>query len=95
MVTTCAAADKTHVTVGITKDVTVRDKDGVEYGTASMVNGKIQISALKEALAADKLSLKLVNGRFPEMDKDGWSVRSLPEDTDVVVVTTAPKPGGT
>lgn len=94
--TTRAAAGNTHMTVGITKDVIVKDKESsVEYGTASMVNGKIQISALKEALAADKLSLKLVDGCLPEMDKDGWSVRALPEHTDVVVVTTAPKPGGT
>lgn len=80
--------------VGITKDVIVKDKDSsLGYGTASMVNGKIQISALEKALAADKLSLKLVDGCLPEMDKDGWSVRALPEHTDVVVVTTAPKPG--
>lgn len=88
-------ADATHVSIGITKQATLKDADsGVEYGKASLVNGKIQISTLKEVLAADKLSLKLVDGWIPQVDKDGWSVRSLPEDNDVVMVTTAPKLGG-
>jgi len=90
-----SCADDARVTIGITKQVTLKDMDSsVEYGRASMINGKIHISTVKEVLAADNLSLKLVEGHIPEVDKDGWSVHLLPEDSDVVRVTTVPKPGG-
>jgi hypothetical protein len=59
---------------------------------ATLVNGRVQVSAIKKYLDPYRLSLVSINGRLPEADSDGWCVDMYPPDSTLTIVAK-PKPG--
>lgn len=49
--------------VSSTQDISVRIEDGKSY-TVTLYNGRLDVKALEEALAADGLVLRRLNGVF-------------------------------
>ncbi len=55
--------------------------------TATLHNQKLNVPALKEFLAADRLLLKLIDGKLPDFDDKGFTRQSIEGDDVTVVVT--------
>lgn len=58
----------------------------------ALCNGKLQVTAIKEFLATDKLSLRTINGDVPITDADGYITETYTPGS-TVAVKAVPKPG--
>jgi len=59
---------------------------------APLINGKVHVGAIREALAAKRLSLVTINGKIPVPDSDGFSLDTF-STGDTLTIEAAPKPG--
>jgi hypothetical protein len=59
---------------------------------APLVNGKVHVGAIREALAAKRLSLVTINGKIPVPDSGDFTLEAF-SPGDTVTIEAAPKPG--
>jgi len=84
-----------NVVVRVVREVKIKDADDptVPLGKISVVNDKVQISAIEKVLTPKNLCLVLLDGLAVVMDDKGWSVYNVPDGAHSITLTTAPKPG--